>query len=174
MNIPLLGECALDPVYDCLASAPVELPILGGNKCRFLLEGYIEDSAKPEIDGAIASFLSASFETLNAAAPHIYQYYQDIRTICTPDDDFPLIHSSSDVWAHVQFGKEAYVSRRTKDGAVYISLECNCDWEPEHGLQIVFKDGHVVNKIGPYDGHLTNSDAYANATYENVVYKALA
>jgi hypothetical protein len=64
------------------------------------------------------------------------------------------------------------VSRRAYgDKGVYVSIECNCDWEPEHGLQIVLKNGSEVTKVGPYDGHLTNSDAYADSTLEGVVYK---
>jgi hypothetical protein len=49
-------------------------------------------------------------------------------------------------------------------------LECECDWEPEHGLQIVFRDGREVTKVGPYDGHLTNSAAYANDDLDGIVY----
>ena len=55
--------------------------------------------------------------------------------------------------------------------AVYISLGCNCDWEQEHGLQIVLKDGLRVTKVGSFDGHLTNSDAYDDASLENVIYR---
>ncbi len=52
-----------------------------------------------------------------------------------------------------------------------MSLEScgSCDWEREHGLQIVFKQGLFVNKVGAFDGHLTNSDAYANEELENVI-----
>ena len=50
------------------------------------------------------------------------------------------------------------------------SVECGCDWEGEHGLQIVFKDGLVVNKVGAFDGHVTNSDAYGDPGLEDVVY----
>lgn len=57
------------------------------------------------------------------------------------------------------------------DKRIYISLECGCDWEREHGLQIVFKEGQYVNKLGPYDGHLTNSDAFADDALEDIVYK---
>lgn len=56
------------------------------------------------------------------------------------------------------------------DKGIYVSLECSCDWEPEHGLQIVFKDGKRVNKISSYDGHLTNSDAYADDDLEDVIF----
>jgi len=34
----------------------------------------------------------------------------------------------------------------------------------------VFKNGLKVNKIGPYDGHLTNSDANARNDLEDAIY----
>jgi hypothetical protein len=68
-----------------------------------------------------------------------------------------------DVWNHVQFGDALTVGRRDDDGFVYISLESDCDWKPEHGLQMVFVNGRRVNKVGPYDGHFTNADAYGDA-----------
>ena len=64
------------------------------------------------------------------------------------------------------------VSRRPYgDRAAYVSLECGCDWEEEHGLQIVFKEGLHVNMVGQYDGHLTNADAYGDGRLENVIYR---
>ena len=43
---------------------------------------------------------------------------------------------------------------------------------PEYDLQIVFKNGLRVNKVGPYDGHVTNADAYADDSLEDVVFKS--
>jgi hypothetical protein len=84
---------------------------------------------------------------------------------------------SPDVWTQVEFGREIYVSQRaendTEDG-VYLSLECSCDWEPEHGLQLVCRDGRAVSKVGPFDGHVTNSDAFAKPSLAGVVYKTIA
>ncbi|RDH43718.1 hypothetical protein B9G39_09845 [Zooshikella ganghwensis] len=57
------------------------------------------------------------------------------------------------------------------DKAIYISLSCECDWEEEHGLLLVFKEGRYINKLGGYDGHLTNSDAYGDKNLEKVVYR---
>ena len=53
----------------------------------------------------------------------------------------------------------------------YVSVECECDWEPEHGLQIVFRDGRTVTKVGPYNGHLTNNSAYGRQDLDDVVYQ---
>ena len=92
-------------------------------------------------------------------------YYLDCKDFFEPGEPGHVeIGSASDVWKHVQFGDEATVGR--EGNAVYIDLGCNCDWEPEHGLQIVFKDGQRVNKVGPFDGHFTNAHAYADPSLE--------
>ncbi len=64
--------------------------------------------------------------------------------------------------------------RGTGDKGVYVSLECGCDWEQEHGLQIVFKNGLKVNKVGPFNDWLTNSDAYGDDSLEDVVYRSIS
>lgn len=46
----------------------------------------------------------------------------------------------------------------------------NCAWEPEHGLQLVLREGRSITKLGPYDGHLTHSDAFARADFAGIVY----
>jgi len=102
----------------------------------------------------------------------VFQYYEDTKRYFSSDEWVPLsIAAPMDVWRHVQFGGEAIVSRRSHgDRRVYISLECNCDWEQEHGLQLVLRDGREITKVGPYDGQLTNADAYGRNDYEGVVY----
>lgn len=37
---------------------------------------------------------------------------------------------------------------------------CGCEWEEEHGLQLVFKEGKKLTRISGYDGHITAADAY--------------
>lgn len=39
-------------------------------------------------------------------------------------------------------------------------MVCNCDWEYEHGLQFVFRQGRVLTRVSAEDGHLTEADAY--------------
>ena len=36
----------------------------------------------------------------------------------------------------------------------------DCDWEPEHGLQLVFRKGQSLSRVSDDDGHLTYSDAF--------------
>jgi hypothetical protein len=134
---------------------------------------YVEDPRPEEFRAAIQSALDAKPEILSAAEPYIAQYCEDAL-----DDDRPAVklEKSSDVWSHVQFGDRFNVSRRADGDAedgVYLSLTCRCDWEAEHGLQLVLRDGRTITKIGPFDGHLTNSDAYADRNLAGVVYRRI-
>jgi len=173
MKIPGIGELFKDDRYGEYYSAPLSLSILNGQECRIVVEGYEEDPAKEDFNIAIANFISSPYSVLTDAENYIFEYYQDINSnLKSTDDEFLLIESPCQIWKHIQLGNEPVVSRRPYgDKGIYISLECNCDWEPEHGLQIVFKNGSKVTKIGPFDGHLTNSDAFANPNLENVVYR---
>jgi hypothetical protein len=134
----------------------VSIWALGGLAGRVFLEGYEEDPNKHDFHAAIANFLSNDRDLLKEATPHVFRYYEDTNSEWNEKDDEYVEADLQTIWEHVQLGTEPHVSRRSRgDGAIYISLECNCDWEPEHGLQLVFKEGRVVAKVGPYDGHLT-------------------
>lgn len=172
IEIPLLGELEIDQFDDWLRSKPITVNVLGGAQFEFIIEEYESDEAKEEFHDAIKNFLSIDEVVLKNAQEYIYRYYRDIFVQLAPGDDWYVeIAGPEDVWKHIKFGSTPIVSRRPYgDELVYISLECSCDWEQEHGLQIVFKQGLYINKVGPFDGHLTNSDAYANDELENVIY----
>jgi len=155
MEIPGLGTVTKDDRFGWLCSEPISVPVLGGKMCSIVVEGYEEDDAKQDYHAAITNFLSIDPPILKEAEPFIFLYYEDIKNL-VDDEDIVSIKSPSGIWNHVKLGNEPMVTRRTYgDMGIYISLECNCDWEQEHGLQIVFKNGLKVNKVGPYDGHLT-------------------
>lgn len=170
MNIPGLSEMTKDEQWGLYFSQPIEIPLLNGQICQIGIEGYDEDPQKDDFHTAILNLLSASPSVLKDAEPYIYQYYQDIRECYSEiENEFVPINSPADLWRHIQLGSEPIISRRSYgDQRIYVSLECNCDWERERGLQIVFKEGSEICKVGQFDGHLTNADE----TLENVIYRA--
>jgi hypothetical protein len=175
VQIPLLGTVARDERFDWLYSKPLSLSVFGAAEVRVVLDGYQEDGSKQDFHAPISAFLSLDATALKAAEKHVFSYYRDMNNAWNlSDDEYVRIDNPSEVWNHVQFGQEAFVSRRSYgDKGIYVSVECNCDWEPEHGLQIVFKNGAFISKIGPYDGHMTNADAYDDEQLENVVYRSI-
>jgi hypothetical protein len=139
------------------------------------LQDFEKDPQPDEFRAAVRNALDAKPAILRAAEPHVVQYCMDALAQYD-DDDRPalVLEKPGDVWSHVQFGDEFIVRRRTAGEAehgVYLSLTCKCDWEPEHGLQLVLRDGRAITKIGEYDGHLTNADASGNPALTDVVYR---
>lgn len=103
---------------------------------------------------AMRRFHALTATAVAQATPHVFAYYQDcVGTGWSPDVD---IVTPDDVWQHVRMPDEFTIS--VDDGIAYVSLECECDWEVEHGLGLVFRDGDQISKVGQYDGHLHHTD----------------
>ncbi|WP_371681854.1 hypothetical protein [Labrenzia sp. VG12] len=76
------------------------------------------------------------------------------------------------MWRHVTPGPVFQERGNGDDDVWYAIMEAECDWEIEHGLMMVWRNGTTLCKVGGYDGHLTNADAYGDAHLSNVVYQA--
>ena len=173
MDIPGIGKVERQEEFGWLCSQPLPIGALRGHHCRIVLdEGYVEDERKEDFHGAIANLRSDERDLLDEAAPYVFRYCEDMNRDWKRGDPEFVEATPHSIWEHVQLGSELHVSRRSpRDQAIYVSFECNCDWEPEHGLQLVFREGRAVVKVGPYDGHLTNADAYGDPGLEGTVYK---
>ena len=151
--------------------SPVFVP-LTGRESEIVLEGYVEDDAMEEFEEAVGNFMSLDPESLRFCERWVFEYCQDSRARSEGSGvALPPIVSPAEVWSQVHFGGVIRVSRRTNgDRAVYVSIEARCDWEPERGLQLVFRKGEQVTRAGPADGHLSNAEAYGRPELEHVVY----
>jgi hypothetical protein len=141
MEVPGIGKVEPHEEFGWLCSQPLPIGALGGHRCRIFLQGYKEDARKEDFHGAIANLRSSERDLLGEAARHVFRYYEDLSRDWDRGGPDYVEASPQTIWEHVQLGSELHVSRRRHgDQAVYISFECNCDWEPEHGLQLVFKE----------------------------------
>lgn len=152
----------------CEGRQHIYVPALGLER-RFVLEAYEDDENPDEFYDEIRNFIAMDRRVLDDAQEHVFAFYSQIKESGWGEP--PEIGSAGDVWTFVRFGTEPFVSRRTNgDKKVYVSLECGCAWEQEHGLQMVFREGNFINKIGPFDGHLSNADAFDSPSRENTVF----
>lgn len=173
VGVPLLGTLTQDADSpDWLYSEALVIPVLGPELRHFAFVGYEDDEHQEDFHEAIQNFLTLDQSALTACEESIFQYYEDIaEEYGFEEEDFPVISTPQEIWGYISIGESVKVSRRRfGDRAIYFSIGCGCRWEEEHGLQIIFKKGLFVNKVGPYDGHLTNADAFANPRLEEVVY----
>jgi len=82
--------------------------------------------------------------------------YQANRDFFLPD---PLpISNAVELWRYVTPIDIAVVRDRDAAGTPHVVVECNCPWEPEHGLQLVFREGTTLTRLSQYDGHLRDSE----------------
>jgi len=69
----------------------------------------------------------------------------DRTTRSSPRSSLRPVYFATSGWAASQL-----ITRRAYgDKGIYVSLECGCDWEHEHGLQIVFKNGLAGEQSRP-------------------------
>ncbi|MEU2159247.1 hypothetical protein ABZ532_30280 [Streptomyces sp. NPDC019396] len=172
MEILGLGPVAVDADFGDYVSPSLPVPVFGDTLCRFAVVGYDDDDAKADFETAISAFLELDESALRSASMPVFQYYLDVKAEVGGDEDLVSIAGPDDVWSHIQPGGEVTVQREDAHGdrQVYVSVECECAWEPEQGLQIVFRRGSSVTKVGPFDSHLTNVSAFDRADLADVVY----
>jgi len=142
---------------------------------RFIFDA--DDLHPEEFGQAIRNLLQAAPSLLTRCENKVIQYCREMQDAWGLEEDERIaLNVPGDIWKHVRFGEAIHVSVRKRgdvEDGIYFSLECECDWEEEHGLQLIIRNGSQVTKIGPYGGHLTNSDAYADESLIGVVYRSL-
>lgn len=126
----------------------------------------------PGAEIALEAFLAMGHKARIGATRHVFAYARDFGDSVGWEDlgmEQPV--DPDQIWSHVHPIAISLVDRG-EGGPWYVSLEANCDWEEEHGLQLVWQDGVALVKVGSYTGHVTNEDAYANSALKDVIYKA--
>ena len=150
---------------DWWESIPKQVPLLNETlKFTFMdliPEGdnqYLEDA-----DAALQNFLAKDESDRNQISELTYQHCLDfLNAVDYGDEDGTLrnLKDRNDIWDYV-YPKEILVARRDRrDEDIYINISCECEWEKEHGLQLVFRQGKRLTRISEQDGHLTEADAY--------------
>jgi hypothetical protein len=167
-----VGPLTLDEDLGWYYSPSVPASALGGVVGQIVVaEDYPADNDKDAVDRAVAAFLTSG-NALPAASTVVHAYYRDTVRLFREqgwDLDLPEIAEPASVWDHVSIGHEFHVERDA-ERQVYVSVECECAWEREHGLQLVLLGGNTITKVGPFDGHVTNASAYGRPDLEGVVY----
>lgn len=151
---------------DWWESQPVSIPLFDDKPLTITLMGLTpaEDLAfLPEADRALAHFLSKVAADRLAMSSPVYQNCMDFLNAVGYDEmDEPLwaIKEPREIWPFVD-PREIRVSRRhRRDQDIYLVVECECEWEQEHSLQLVFRQGKQLTRVSAQDGHLTEADAY--------------
>jgi hypothetical protein len=158
-TIPLLGTLTQDlDIPEWWESAPVPVPYFSGTPVPFVIEEEWQGSSyPPPLESAIAAFLALTDDDRIAASEAVDANYRE-----AVDDGRSAdlgVEDPTRIWEHVT-PVEVHVRRRPlAERDFYIQIDCNCAWEKEHGLQIVYHHGSELVRVSDQDGHLTEEDA---------------
>jgi hypothetical protein len=151
---------------DWWKSEVVAIPFFDNDKLTITFMDFEPEHDKTfieEADQALTNFLKLNTEDRNLISELAYKNCMDFLDAVGFDEaDEPLrqIKNKNEIWDFIQ-PTEIYVTRRPyKEQDIYVQIACECDWEQEHGLQLVFRQGKKLTRISDQDGHLTEADAY--------------
>lgn len=164
----VLGQLVQDEQFpDWWKKEEVPVPFFDGKKLPVIFLDFEpeDDSAfLAEADKALANFFALDKSYRESISHLVYKNCRDFLEAIGFDEDYQDmwdIEDKNEIWQFVH-PEEIYVSRRPyNDKDVYVQVTCECDWEQEHGLQLVFRQGKKITRVSDQDGHLTEADADA-------------
>jgi hypothetical protein len=155
------GELILDSsTRSWLRSEAIAIPFFNGKKLTLqITEEELPARLILKIESSLKNFFQLDVTYRDSISELIYQNYQKMSDV--PEVDALVLEKKSDIWKHVD-PREILISKG-EDEEIYIQVACECDWEKEHGLQLIFKKGEKITRISGQDGHLTDEHAYGTS-----------
>ena len=133
-------------------SEPFEIPYFDNKKLKI---GFIEAEHQPYLEGAdkvLQNFfeLKSSDKIENSEIVANY-YFETLKHGYTKQLN---IKKNQDIWNFVT--PTEIIIQWDEYGDFFLCVSCECDWEEEHGLQLVFKNGHTLTSASGNDGHFSD------------------
>lgn len=140
-----LKPMVYDP--DFFESEPYSIPYFKNQKLKigFVEAKHLEYLIKA--DEVLQNYLKLNEEHKSKDSDLVFNYYQEsLKLGYTNALD---INAIDEVWNFV-YPSEIIVDWDEK-GDFYLNVSCECEWEKEHGLQLVFKDGLKLIRAGGHE-----------------------
>lgn len=163
----VIGELTQDENFDDWWQKPdVPIPFFDGQLLPITFMDFTPE-ADPgfinEADLALQAFLSKGPADRMEISEHVFQNLE----LILHEVDYPYwsselrnLNEPAQVWHFVQPIGISLARRPYGEKDMYLDISCECDWEEEHGLQLVFRQGRKLTRVSQIDGHLTDADAY--------------
>jgi hypothetical protein len=162
----IIGQLIQEEQFeDWWKSTKIEIPFFEKKKLAVTFMDCIpelDSTFIEEADNALTNFMKLNLDDRNLISELAFNncmQYLDAVGYDEADEHYKQIKSHNKIWNFIQ-PTEIYVTRRPyNEQDIYVMVACECDWEKEHGLQLVFRQGKKLTRISNQDGHLTDADA---------------
>jgi hypothetical protein len=148
-DVTWTAEAIKVPLFDG-QTIPVDLSSPG------LKDAIMPDDADA-IDAVMDAFLKLGPSDRIAAGVPVLAYCKDVLEAIGADWPEALamaaLSDPAEIWRQV-FVRQIEIKKDTRHGepSMYVLVYCACDWEEEHGLQLVYRNGNTLMRVGQQDG----------------------
>ena len=137
---------------DFFVSEPFEVAYFDNKKLPI---GFVEARHQTYLESAdkvLGSFLTLNSRDRINDSELVYKYYD--KTLQFGYTKNLKVETPSEIWTHVRANE--IIIHWDESNDFFLCVSCDCDWEVEHGLQLVFKNGLTLVRAGGHDGHFTD------------------
>jgi hypothetical protein len=142
----------------------IEVPLFDGQTIPVDLSSPgLADAITPNdadaIDAVMDAFLALGPVDRATAGVPVFAYCKDILESIGAEWPEALVMAAitdpADIWRHVVVS-QIDIRKDTRHGEppFYILIYCACDWEEEHGLQLVYRNGNALMRVSQQDGNV--------------------
>jgi len=155
----------IDNISDWWKSEEIEVPFFGNKKLAITFLSYEPEHDKAFVDDAdqaLTNFFHLTTQDRISISNLAYKNcndYIDAVGINEVDESLRQIEDIHEIWKFIHPTDILVARRAYNEKDIYIMIACECEWEQEHGLQLVFRQGKKLTRISIQDGHLTEADA---------------
>lgn len=137
---------------DWFESIPVEIPYFEGQRLKVTFTNAMYKSYMDSADNALSNFLNKNSQERINDSELVYKYYSEILGFgyCKPLN----LNSKDEIWNFIK-PSEIMIDWDEIE-SFYLCVSCGCEWEEEHGLQLVFKNGENLTRASGHDGQYTD------------------
>ena len=153
MTSKIVGQLSpTDYEPDFFYSAPFPFPYFDNKEIKV---GFVEAEHQQYLDGAdnvLENFIRLNSTDRIENSEIVHHYYSE--TLKYGYTKSLYVKTSKDIWNFVT--PTEIIIHWDEVGEFYLCVSCDCEWEEEHGLQLVFKDGISLTRASGHDGHFTD------------------
>lgn len=129
-----------------------------GDDVEFTVIHDDEDVDLDDVATCLSNYRSLQESSLKDATSQVFAYYREATEEFSAEEredyGIPEITEPADVWNFVTLGTSATVELDDETDEWFVITENECEWEPEHGLQLVLRNGEEVTRVSEYDGFI--------------------
>lgn len=162
----VVGQLTEDPKFPGeWTSKEVPVPFFDGEKLPVLFVDFDpadDKEALAEADKALANFFALDKSYRESISHLVYKNCRDFLEAIGFDEDYQDmwdIKDEKEIWQFVHPTEISVTPHPDDEYDMFVQVLCECDWEQEHGLQLVFRQGKKLIRVSGQDGHLTDADA---------------